>query len=544
MRLNISAMKFINYFLPAVILSTGFGVCYAQNAYDRGTPAAAKAGLLNTSSYAPDKVETVNLANGNFNVQIPLVTVGGRGAAAFPIALSYQGKVWASQHDREVFEVPFNQQVIIDHFRPIQGQGVGTTPNVIMLGSGWFISKGPAIKWRKLESDRTGCSGFVLTKIWLLMPDGSEIELRDVDTQGAPDKVNNECGFVDRNRGKVWRSVDGSAITYITDTANGVVNGELAGWVLLADGTKFKMGNGYCTEIIDRNGNRINIAYNTSSAGAVTYTDQLGRQYILQGGTDGASVTIKGYQGVADRVISVTTGRIGEVVGGVPVNLRSDYHNVQRPIYSSDYNQFLDGTSIGTTEHTQPQPHTDLFTHGEAPILIDDLLAPTQLNFPDGRGFRFRYNKYAELAEVIYPDGGVSQIDYGFEYPQEWCENVPSPFGAQIPGPVTERRVLTNGANIDVVWKYTRDIQFPQVTVEAHQGTVAGPLLLWEKHYFKAINAEYRRCTGFGSQGTGNLKWENGKVEKIERKVGDTAIQTELKTWVQRTPVVWENDPG
>ncbi|MBI1766388.1 MAG: hypothetical protein HYR56_33700, partial [Acidobacteria bacterium] len=524
-------MKAANYLFPALVILFSFDVSLAQSAYDRGTPAAAKAGVLNTSSYAPDKIETVNLANGNFNVQIPLVTVGGRGGAAFPIALSYRGKVWSSYHETFVGPVSGQPPVVIEHFQPNNLLAIGTTPNVIMLGSGWFISKGPAIKWKKLESDVFSCAGFVFTRIWLLMPDGSEIELRDVETKGAPYATSIGCGFSgnDRDRGKVWRSVDGSAITYITDAANGVVNGQLTGWVLLADGTKFRMDNGRCTEIIDRNGNRISIAYNTPSDGAVTYTDQLGRQYILQGGTSGASVTIKGYQGVADRTISVVTGHMVES-GNNPINLRADYHNVQRPIYSGDYYKYMDGTTTGIIEHTQPQPHTDLFTHGEAPILIDDLLAPTQLNFPDGRGFRFRYNIYAELAEIVYPDGGKSQIDYDFEPLNFWCENVPSPFGAEIPGPVRERRILTDGTNVDVVWKYSG------ATVEAHQGSATGPLLLWEKHYFKAINAEYRRCTGYGSQGTGNLKWENGKVEKIERKVGDTAIQTELKTWVQRTP--------
>jgi hypothetical protein len=61
------------------ILLTCVNVLLAQNAYDRGTPAAAKAGILGPSSYAPDKIETVNLANGNYNVQIPLVTIGGAG---------------------------------------------------------------------------------------------------------------------------------------------------------------------------------------------------------------------------------------------------------------------------------------------------------------------------------------------------------------------------------------------------------------------------------------------------------------------------------
>jgi hypothetical protein len=48
-----------------------------------------------------DKIENVNLANGNFSLAIPLTTIGGRGTASFNVTLAYNSKVWTSQADRE-----------------------------------------------------------------------------------------------------------------------------------------------------------------------------------------------------------------------------------------------------------------------------------------------------------------------------------------------------------------------------------------------------------------------------------------------------------
>src|SRR6266850_7883414 len=52
----------------------------AQNSNHMGIPAESKPGQSTASSYVRDKIETVNLANGNFSLSIPLATVGGRGS--------------------------------------------------------------------------------------------------------------------------------------------------------------------------------------------------------------------------------------------------------------------------------------------------------------------------------------------------------------------------------------------------------------------------------------------------------------------------------
>jgi len=430
----------INSVITRLIVSFGLTLmiansfALAQNPYDTGTPVEARGGASWFSAYAPDKLENVNLANGNFMVNIPLATVGARGSVSYTVTLSHHGKLWTSRHNPEVITDPFGGSTIIHHFQPDYGDGVETLPNEITLGGGWFILKAPAIKTKTfgIDARRThpspGWYYYVLTKLWLVLPDGSEIELRDEATRGAPapgptpDPVN--YPLTDRDRGRVWKSVDGSAITYIKDTST-----LFSGWVFMPDGTRFRINSGArCDKIIDRNGNYINIAYDTPTTGAVTYTDQLGRQVILQGGTAGATVTVKGYNGLADRVYTVETDRIGALDGsGNPINMRSDYWSVQRPIIAGDYLQ----TYYGAIEHTYTGPHTDLFYHGEYGIVIDDIVTPTKLIMPDGRFFTFRYDKYALLAEIVYPGGGMTQIDYTGG-PSDVCEILNSPFAADV----------------------------------------------------------------------------------------------------------------
>jgi hypothetical protein len=148
---SIHSVVFAAVICVPLVFSAG---AFAQNAFDKGTPAESKGGLSSLSTYARDKVETVNLANGNLNVSIPLVTVGGRGTATFTVSLNYNSKVWSGQHDAEVQQdiegIPAGK---IDHYTGTFDDGVARTPNVIKLGAGWQISKGPAIKINQIHID-------------------------------------------------------------------------------------------------------------------------------------------------------------------------------------------------------------------------------------------------------------------------------------------------------------------------------------------------------------------------------------------------------
>src|ERR1700755_3468902 len=105
--------------------------------------------------------------------------------------------------------------------------------NRVELRGGWSISLGPALKVRSVDIDPVdptcahvhsddGCGfKYILTKIWLTLPDGSEVELRDNLTDGSPSLTpkdgDNYHLHTDRDRGRVWHSADGSFVTLVLD---------------------------------------------------------------------------------------------------------------------------------------------------------------------------------------------------------------------------------------------------------------------------------------------------------------------------------------
>ncbi|MDT7540601.1 MAG: hypothetical protein QOE33_505 [Acidobacteriota bacterium] len=549
--------------IAGTILSTAFALtllaatALAQNSFDHGTPTESKGGTSTASTYAPDKLETVNLANGNLAINLPLATVGGRGSTSFTVLLSYNSKLWSTQHDQDAEIIAhdyydYNQIYVLepafDHYKAVYDTPAMKRPGVIALGGGWTITPGPYTRTEFVHIDPTqcldpnyhiedgGCYKYVLTKMWLVLPDGSEIEMRDALTDGAPSRVPSPYTvMVDRDRGRVWRSTDGSNVTLVTDTPGT--------WVFFPDGSRYRTSQGRTT-MYDRQANYLTIDYDTPSAGSTTYTDQLGRQTILQSAGGGATVTVKGYGGVPDRVITVGSGVIGALNGsGIADNLRADFRSLPRPFTDGD--AFRD-RSMGYQAHTITTAHTDLFDGSEGGENIDQHSAVTSVTLPDGHSIRFRYNQYGEVAEVIYPGGGVSQIDYEGYRTTVCGENGPADFYQQINRKVTQRRLLTDSANVDGTWLYAFPLPGNNVasTVETHQGGSTGPLMMREHHYFLATDAEYTTClSGNTPNGTGYEKWQNAKEYRVERETG-TGTQVTVRNWAQRAAVVWANDVG
>ena len=538
-------------------ISASGGISLAQNAYDRGTPAESKGGQSGLSTYAQDKIETVNLANGNLNLHIPLVSVGGRGSASYTVALTYNSKLWSANHETEDLTPPGGPPTKIQHYAAVFDDGNLTQPNRIPLGSGWSICKAPAIKVKQVNIDPLTCLGigegmrfkYALTKLWIVLPDGSEIAMRDDLTDGAPyagpDPCNNNT--VDRDRGLVWHSADGSGITYIASVVNGFnpqVN-NYSGSVFLSDGTRLVIGiGGRCTKMIDRNGNILDFSYDDSAVGgSVTYTDQLGRQVILQATVSsnfeivGATIRIVGYNGVADRTVVINGGIIGE-------HLRAD---VTTPftIYNSDVG--LDGV------HLDANPHFDMFYDpnsgsgsdwfaGQTAISGENTVS--SLSLLDGRQFQFQYNRFGELAEIIYPGGGVSQIEYAPV--GSGLVEAGNGLALMLNRIVTTRKTFSGGVTPESVWTYTRGVSgnFPIVTMVAHQGEATGPVLLSETHSFLALDAEYRTTSGLhASNGTCYEKFENAREFQTTRSTAAGKSETEAKTWAQRASVSWAGEP-
>src|SRR5262249_24969485 len=108
--------------------------------------------------------------------------------------------------------------------------------------------------------------------------DGTEYELRDSGTSGQPllyvscPSLPGLTIFPGANRGRVFSSTDGSAVTFISDSDiydNVTLNNAGApfvasGYLMLRDGTRYRIDLGNVTWIRDRNGNKLSFTYDSS----------------------------------------------------------------------------------------------------------------------------------------------------------------------------------------------------------------------------------------------------------------------------------------
>jgi hypothetical protein len=511
------------------------------------------------------------------------VTIGGRGSAAYTVALNYNSKLWSGAFENDSFNDPFGGPNPVLRNGVSYDEATGGRPNMLYLGSGWAIQQAPAIKIRVVNIDplfatpKVSGYQFIITKMWLELPDGSEVELRDALTQGAPaptptvqEPNSTSHPPIDINRGQVWVSTDGSAITFIANqganqTPAPVVNGgPTDGTVFMPDGTRLIIRStttstgatisGRCTAIIDRNGNKLDISYG-DTIGMATYTDPLGRQVVLAPLMNdqtpavqiGAQVIIQGYGATPTRTITINTEQIQ--TSQSQSLLRSDYAGATYPIIAGDYDA---GDGFQPTA-----PATRLFVDKQG-ISADTLLGPdvseeiavSNLVLLDGRTFQFQYNTFGELAEIIYPGGGVSQIDYR-ALGSNLCEG--GNFRSQLNRAVVERKTMSNPPTVDADWAYSyQPYSSPSTsTVTVNQG-VGGPLIMSEAHNFIGLELEHRTCftsptKGTITTGTGYDEFGNGLEYQAVRQTG-SGPQTEAKTWAQRIPdgqtmpVVWPND--
>jgi len=225
---------------------------------------------------------------------------------------------------------------------------------------------------------------YTVTRLTFVTPDGTEYDLRDQLTDGQPMVVTNYCSSstVGASRGTVFKTKDGSGATFISDTtindktslplsSTGSWNLNVSGYLILSDGTRYRIDGGDVSWIRDRNGNLI-----------YSQQDAIGRTVGITTSSDGSEdqLTYKGFGG-AVRTIRVT---------------RTSMSNVLRA-----------GFSLRT--HSQLFPELNgAFNYGSA------LYNPTVVSaviLPDGRSYRFYYNSYGELARVELPTGGAIEYD-------------------------------------------------------------------------------------------------------------------------------------
>jgi hypothetical protein len=235
------------FFLTVVALFSAMSVM-AQGSTDGATPSGLAPGSP-AGSYPLSDFDVVNLYNGGLNFRLPLYQIGGRGSAGYPMTLHLQKK-WT----------------VYKHLEP----GIGA---FYYADNGWWSEEGAGLKI--FEAGKVQIrSGFreqsftvveTLARITFTAPDGTEYELRDQLTNGQP--VSPVSGGF--NRGTVFVTADGSTATFVSDWeihddpthGQGFYDDQPDGYMMLKDGTRFRVDNGRISWMRDRNGNKVTFGY-------------------------------------------------------------------------------------------------------------------------------------------------------------------------------------------------------------------------------------------------------------------------------------------
>ncbi len=533
-------------FVLILLLSSFTVLAQGQNQYDKGTPPQHAAGISPVGSYMSAELGNVNLSNGALNFNLPLGTIGGRGFS-MPLTLNYSSKIWSAGIDTDqenpqspIFKVAYAKFSHLTSTAGFYGQ----------IGAGWSVGAAPSLSSKLVQISRVsqgpniGCYTYRLTKLSLILPGNGEIEFRDDAYDGAP--ILSQCGGGGTGgRGYRWHASDGSAMIYISDSeiADSVSSPSLSGVVVTSDGMRYHVNaGGKCDSITDRNGNRITINY--VSANEVQYVDQLGRITKLQrtiadpeypNETLALLVTLPGYNG-ANRYYKIRSGVMNQYY-------RSD-ENPSLPVVNGDYDPL---GIVG--DHTPGGTKLFLLSYSGNYQRIDERPVLRELELPDHRYLRFKYNRFGEVAEVELPTGGKIwyQFQHSFSLPagsspehETTGEHHTSVF---LDRAISQRKTFANGTTLDCTWNYSYSDTFTTVTATSATGT----LLLNEAHHFLP-EGRYMDAPGGGPgahDGSYYNLWSTGIEWRTEIKdaVGNVIVATE-QDWTQRAPVSWSTYPA
>src|SRR5262245_23806402 len=384
---HISTVMF-DLLLAAILTVASFHQVMAQTKPDFA--AGKSAGSFSLSDF-----DAVNLYNGNLLFNLPLLIVGGRGQTGYSMGLNINSLHWKVESESVggggtehicvhgdcgpkyivtvttmiVYETSnytcvgfdpciFNgstldQQIdstIVLDGSPLLGEG-GLAPqftyynvspsNIQKVNPGY----GPGVvraltdkKWsRTWQGIRT--PGSALTRIVFTAPDGSEYQLVDDQTNGQV----RSGGAFPYNRGRNFHSIDGSAMTFISDADIienfGGYNSDQStqnpsGYLLFSDGARYRVVDGLIVWIRDRSGNQTNFSYDDGRK-ISNVTDSLGRTVTIDYGLSGGGTS------TYDRIKYSVSGELDRYVKVWKDNLQNSlYGNEQIGTYGSLFSQY------------------------------------------------------------------------------------------------------------------------------------------------------------------------------------------------------------
>ncbi len=267
--------------------------------------------------------EVFNPANSQISINIPLLTVQGRGPVSVPLIVPLTNPVWESLAVQYRYNCPtpcttgYGYIVQTTGWNPFPAT-VGQGGSMVMRGSGDYCN-GSA--WH-----------LTLTRGTFTAPDGTQIEFIDQATKGTPESqgYNRGTAFIADNGSN---AKFGSSSAIVDPTSCGVSAGNPSGTMTLSNGTVYTINSGLVTQIEDSNGNITKF-----SAGAIT--DNLGRSYNVATGSDSNgnydAITYHGYNNNTGKIdVLAYSGGAGAFTAAYGQLSASDQQRVGNILYVS-----------------------------------------------------------------------------------------------------------------------------------------------------------------------------------------------------------------
>ena len=371
-----------------------------------------------TNTYTLEKFEQLNYYNGTVSIQIPLLTIAGRGDLSYQLSVSIKPSVWSAETNYSNDNTVSQDGSFIRAFRSA-ATFEWWHPHDPGFGPGFVVIKRSVEGPRKCGTGQSSVYTRSFTHV-AYISGGTEYELYDTVfpayTSGLLNVSTGDCSvFPDTkppgwtstwgSRGSTFRDRSGAGLTFVASepiadvysAGDGVVDTtqpdmSVNGTLYFRNGSRASVDNGRIVKIVDRHGNKMTFCYRPCSAGVSgnetvvqEITDALGRTYRLQQATPSSPISTIKFRPNKD-----TEEQIISVYWAL-----------------SDSEGVLKG-SAATGSLFPELSYTGTTTPRFVPVKI--VLPNATAASPS---YQFRYNAYGELAEVKLPTGGKIEYDYG-----------------------------------------------------------------------------------------------------------------------------------
>lgn len=510
--------------LTCLLLSAGV-MAQTSSSTDKLTPSYLTPGAP-AGSHALSDFDNVNLFNGNLAFHLPLVGVSGRGEVGMQSTLDIEQR-WRVEHYFYQYGYYYINSANYNWWTGIKpGYGAGA-----LVGRTATLRTTDCYIYGQYETK----ADTIVTRLTFTTPDGTEYELHDQLNDGRP--ISQPCVVQGASRGTGFVTWDGTAATFISDTTiyddvNAWSDESYSvfypsGYLLLRDGTRYRIDTGLVTWMQDRNGNRLTFTYDNNGANYQQYnrviaiTDSLNRQVTISYDVQDVSP-----YGLCDKI--TFSG-----FGGAPRTIRVSHTNLANALRA--------GFSLSTDAQLFPE------LNGSCSYCYTNPVVASAVWLPDGTAYKFYYNNYAELARVELPTGGTYEYDYAAGIINAPASGAYIPYGGgaqdqQIYRRVVEKRVYANGSTLTTRITFSRPESMSSNGTVQSTGAVTqdvldsgGALQSRSNHYFRGFS------TDGAEDATGFIPWQKGvqyKTEDVDSN-GTTVLRSEEKTRQQRAHLWW-----